>query len=92
MTFDESIDAELAEQVRSLAGAKGYADAIGIVEAAGACRLEGQDGLLIWGYIYHNELHFLPLEGPARSVYTSVADELTEAEYKRLTQAGGASS
>lgn len=81
MQFDLSVNMELQTAIKDLVEAQKIEP--GIVEAAVEYIHENQPGYLLWHYVYHNEISFLAKDC-WKSLYTSVADELTAKEFDRL--------
>ena len=82
MKFDTSVDNTVAEKLTHALAEQ--STNLGIVEAATeACR-DGNQGFLVWHYVFHNEVSFVSSSGQITSLYTSIADEYAITEFDRL--------
>lgn len=61
----------------------------GFIHKTAEAEIGGIRGLLVWDYIVYNEITFDDAEGNIISLFTSISDKATKAEWNRLVDEYG---
>lgn len=61
----------------------------GFIHKQTLAEVNGEKGFLIWDFIIYNEITFKTMDGVIISLFTSISNKETEAEWNRLEQKFG---
>lgn len=63
---------------------KSFSKSFGMIERVDPITINGKQGFLIWDYVLYNEITFVDENDNHISMFTSISDSKTEAEFKRI--------